>query len=279
MADSEATLRRRLHRYLETVEPTTVPGVMGVFLTGSLAAGFVDEYSDVDLTVVLESDGTDTDPERLSETLLPESATVQRQASLEKYSFDWNDGHIDVDVIPYADLQSHNWDMETRWEYDNAEVIIDPSGQLEPHLTHEVAFADEEQTELIEQYVDEFLFTAQWDVHKACLRESFHAAHRAATQAADDAFALLYLQAGEFVPRDKWIIAGLETVPMADKEIRALTWEATRVIERDPNDVHRRVCSLHSLWNRLKPSLVEQDLIDPESLSWEVFPDELCLID
>lgn len=280
MHDSESTLRRRrLQRYLDAAEPTTVSGVMGVCLTGSLAAGFGDAYSDIDLTVVLEGDGTDTDPERLSETLLPESATVQRHAPLEKYSFDWNEGHIDVDVIPYANLQADCWDLETRWEYDNAEVLIDPSGRLEPHLATEVAFANGEQAELIEQYADEFLFTAQWDVHKACLRESYWVAHRAATRATDDALALLYLQAGEFPPRDKWILAGLDTVGMSTEEIQGLAWDATRVTTRDADDVHRRIRALHSLWSRLKPALVEQGFIESDSLSWEAPPDELCLID
>lgn len=279
MSDRETTLRHRLHRYLETVEPTTVPGVVGVCLTGSLAAGFVDEYSDIDLTVVLQSDGTDTEPEALAETLLPEAATVQRRVPREKYSFDWNGGHFDVAVVPFTDLRAQQWTLETRWEYDNADVLIDPAGTLEAHLTEEVAFADGERVTLVREYADEFLFTAQWDVHKACLRGSFRAAHRAATRAADNGLALLYLQAGEFVPRDKWIVAGLETIPMVDEEIRMLTWEATRIVERDPNDVHRRISALQSLWERLGPALVEQGFIDSDSLSWDAPPAELCLLE
>lgn len=279
MTNPEAPLRRHLYRYLETVEPTTVSGVVGVCLTGSLAAGFVDEHSDIDLTIVLGGDGAETDPDRLSETVLPASATVQRDTALEKYSFDWDGVHIDVDVVLYDDLKADQWDLRTRWEYDNAEVLLDPTNQLEPHLAREVAFADGEQEGLIKQYADEFLFTAQWDVHKACLRESYRPAHRAATRAADNGLSLFYLQAGEFIPRDKWIIAGLERVPVVDREIRDLTWEATRVLERDPADVHRRVRALQFLWERLKPLLVERQFIASDSLSWQAPPEELCLID
>lgn len=276
MTRRETVLRRHARRYVETVDPMSVPGVLGICLTGSLAAGFVDELTDIDLTLVIDDE---FDEVALDEVLLPPSATVQRRTPGEKYSFDWDGEHVDIVFDRFDDLRSERWDLQTRWEYGNAEPIVDPSGRVERRLESAVAFEDGEQEDLIEERADDFLFTAQWEVHKACRRGSFRAAHRAASRAADGAIALLFLAAGEFPPRDKWIEPGLEAIPLADEETRTLTWEAQRVLERDPEDLHRRVRALRSLWDRLESTLVEQGFIDPESHTWHAPPDELCLLD
>lgn len=298
--DAEATLRRRLDRYLEAAEPATAPGVLGVCLTGSLAAGYVDEHADIDLTVVVDGDadrltspdhgggtrprvdGDGTAPrvdgDALGEALVPDGADVQRWAPLEKYSFDWADGHVDVAVRALDALRAAEWDLPTRWEYDNAEVLVDPDGQLADRLAREVPFDPGERADLVATHADAFLFAAQWDVHKACLRGSYHAAHLAATGALDDAVALLFLREGRFPPRDKWLPRALEDLERVDDEGRDLVWEATRVRERTPGDLHRRVRALRRLWERLAPVLREQGCLD-ESLAWGPDPADLCCVE
>ncbi|WP_248908180.1 nucleotidyltransferase domain-containing protein [Halocatena marina] len=280
MSDPAPTLRRHLDRYLDTIDPATLPDIVGVCLTGSLATEFADEYSDIDLMVVVDNDGTDANLADIGKELIPDEATaVQWRESVRRYSFDWKAHHFDVDVVRYEDLRGSDWDLETRWEYDNAEVLVDPTGRVTARLCHEVPFSDGELAKLIEQYADTMLFDAQWKVQKACLRGSFHAAHRAATQATDAALTLLYLREHEFVPYDKWVITGLETLAQTDKETRTLVWDATCIRERTPDDVHRRVQALQSLWKRIAISLREMDCIDVESLSWEAPPVDLCFVD
>lgn len=276
--EAEAGLRRRLHRYLNAVEPLAIPSVIGICITGSLATPYADEHSDIDLTVVIEDDGVEPDPERFSNKLIPLKATVQRRVPLEKYSFDWRDGHIDIDVVGVSELRAEGKTLQTRWEYDNAEILVDSEHQLSSCLAEEIPLSDEEQHTLVQEYADEFLFIAQWDTHKACLRESYRTAHRAATCAADDALALLFLQDGQFVPREKWIVDALGSVQLVDEELVNLTWEASRIIACDPHDVHRRVQALHSIWERLQPTLEQRGFFDEDAFTWEAPPREICML-
>lgn len=276
MSDPDSTLRWHLDRYLDAIDPTTLTGIVGVCLTGSLATEFADEYSDIDLIVIVDNVGTDATLAAVGQALVPDEATtVQWRESVRRYSFDWKDHHFDVDVVHFEELRGSDWDLETRWEYDNAEVLVDPTGQVTSRLARELPLNDVELAKRVEQYADAMLFTAQWNVQKACLRDSFHGAHRAATRATDAALALLYLREHEFVPYDKWVVAGLETLSQTDEKTRTLVWEATRIRERTPDDVHRRVQALHSLWQPIKTPPRELDHVDPESFSWDVPPEDL----
>jgi hypothetical protein len=272
MDDPTAALRERAERYLSAVDPVAVPGVAGVCLTGSLAAGYADEHSDLDLTAVVD---VELPTAQLPGALVPADATVQR-CDPGKCSFDWAGSHVDVDVARFASLRADRWDLPTRWEYDNAEVLADPDGRLAERLAAEVPFDDGERAAVVREHADELLFEGQWNVHKGCLRADYAAAHRAATLAADDALALLYLREGAFVPREKWLFRGLDDLAEVDDEDRALAWEATRVVERTPEDVHRRVVALRSLWERLRRSLLKQELVDAEDYVWRADPAEAC---
>ncbi|MFB6198477.1 MAG: hypothetical protein ABEI52_09470, partial [Halobacteriaceae archaeon] len=101
----------------------------------------------------------------------------------------------------------------------------------------------------------------------------------AADAASDRALALLFLQAGKFVPRDKWTFSALGAVDLATRDVRELAWEAMRVVDRNADDLHRRTRALKGLWRAIKPALVDQDLIDAEAFTWEAPPAEICLID
>ncbi|MFB6198478.1 MAG: hypothetical protein ABEI52_09475, partial [Halobacteriaceae archaeon] len=169
MNATEATLRHRLQEYLDHVAFDDVDTILGACLTGSIAAGFVDEHSDIDLTIVMRGDGGDIDADAFSALIIPESATVHRSEPLERYSFDWSDGHLDVDVVSLDDLRADAWDLTTRWEYANAEILVDTDQRLAARLEREVPFAKGERATIVRDHADEFLFAAQWDVHKACL--------------------------------------------------------------------------------------------------------------
>jgi predicted nucleotidyltransferase len=273
MDDPDATLRSRLERYLAATDAIEVPGVVGICLTGSLAAGYADDHSDLDLTVVVEGEPP---TQRLGNALVPDDATVQRRDPTEQCSFDWEGGHLDVEVVRFAGMRAAQWDLTTRWEYDSAEVLVDPDGRVTSRLTAEVPFDDGERATLAADHAAELLFEGQWNVQKGCLRGKYGTAHRAATTATEAALTLLFLREGEFRPREKWLQQGLTELVGVDDDVRSLAWEATRVVEQTPEDVHRRVVALRSLWGRIRRSLLEQSLVDPADYVWEADPEVLC---
>lgn len=278
MREFEVELREFAQAYIERSSPISLSPVTGICLTGSLAVGYVDEYSDIDLTLVVDDTDTTISTNHFESTILPDAAVVQRRDPLTKYSFNWNDVHFDIDVVQLDQLRADLWDLQTRWEYDHAEVLRDPSGTVTERLDREVPFAEGERNALVSDYVDEFLFVAQWDVHKACLREAPQVAHLAAANARESLLTLFFLDAGEFRPRDKWIMNELANVDMVDQDILTLVWEALRVTEQTSTDVARRVRALRTLWDELKPSLAEQELINPTESTWEAPVDELCQV-
>lgn len=259
MTDYEARLRKRLDDYLETVEPLESAGV-GLLLTGSLAAGYAGEHSDVDLTLVVADD----QPPSLEKRLVPPEATVQ-QSGPEQYSFDWHDGHFDVFVTPLTDIA--DLDLPTRWEYDNAEVLIDPDGRVLERLEQVCRLGDDERASLVEEHADRFCWAGQWDVHKACLRDDPEAAHHIAGTVLDDLLVCVFLRDGALVPRAKWLRTELRALPTTDATTAEYVRNATLATEMTTEDIHRRMAAMKAVWDDVAADFRTEGVYDP--MEWE----------
>gem|GEM_PF-4536113 len=269
VTDHETVLRSALATYREAVEPVTTEGVAGLLLTGSLPTGFVDEHSDVDLTLLFSGDRAAGTREDLGDRLVPEGATVQRADAGEKYSFDWRGTHFDLFCASLPALRDRELTPETRWEYDTAEVLADPTGRVETFLEEALALPRSERAALVGDHSERFHWTAQWDVHKWCVRDRPLSAHHLLSSVLGDLLALCYLRDGEFVPREKWLVRLLETLPSTDAATTRRVAAATRVDELDTADVRRRVRAAKCLWDDLLADLDTAGLVDAAGLAWE----------
>ncbi|MFB6075031.1 MAG: hypothetical protein ABEJ89_08470 [Haloarculaceae archaeon] len=276
MGDREVALREHASRYLQATSPSEGRGVLAMLLAGSLAAGHADEYADVDLDTVVDWSAAPT-TEELTDRLVPDGATVQ-QAHAEKCSFDWDGEHVDIDIVDRESIESGDWTLTTRWEYDNAEILWDPTGRVTTVLTERIPFEPGERAALVSDRVEDLLWTGGWDVYKACLRDDRRTAHALATEAAEAMVEVLFLRDEAFVPRTKWRRRELTALDPVDETTEDLLWTVQKVTATTVEDVHRRIVALRDLWNQVRPTLTAQALIDPGH-TWHVDTEELLQIE
>jgi predicted nucleotidyltransferase len=95
-------------------EISSVKGVSGIVLLGGLARGFMDKFSDLDITVLLDT---------------PDNSLKQRIRKICAKEQTDNLG-IDLEIYSLADFRAEIWDDMLRWEYSHAKVVFDPKGEV-----------------------------------------------------------------------------------------------------------------------------------------------------
>jgi predicted nucleotidyltransferase len=90
-------------------------GVAGIAFIGGLVRGFADEYSDLDIIVLL----TEKD-EKLRRQICALGSDEAKRCKVD----------IDLEVHFIEDFRKQKWDEIDRWEFSKAQLISDPEGAL-----------------------------------------------------------------------------------------------------------------------------------------------------
>jgi predicted nucleotidyltransferase len=115
-------------------------GVVGVLLTGGVARGYADHFSEIDLAVYL----TQSTFERWTQSGLAPYAEGDS----------WLDGwHVDFGYLCYEDELEAEWDHVKRWDRSYAVVLHDPRGLMRELLARKSTLANEEKRRLASRYL------------------------------------------------------------------------------------------------------------------------------
>ena len=210
-------------------------GVVGVLLTGGVARGYADRFSEIDLAVYLVRS---TYGEWVQNGLAP---YAEGDSCLDGW-------HVDIDYLCYEDDLGAVWDHVKRWDRSYAVVLHDPQGCMQEMLAQKAILTDEERQGLTSRHLILFgeyychLVVPSW-VHRGDLR----AAHHCLNTALDSLIRAVYVANDELIPFDKWMLNLSYTLAWKPSDWQERVAQALSVREFAPEDVERRCTLLRDL--------------------------------
>jgi hypothetical protein len=206
--------------------------LVGVLLSGSLARGYADQYSDVDLEVfyhrghpaIAWPDGWEL------ETFTPQGNYIDAEKRcFEVWMNPRNDGNI--------------WTMATRWDKSHAEVLYDPQGKLRDLLRKKLVFRPGELRRLRNEARD-CLWLACGVADAWIERHDIAAAHHSVNCGISLLLDYLFLKSRQFIPFEKWKLFLAKQLDILPKGFEQRVHEALLVTGLSEPDLRRRQSAL-----------------------------------
>lgn len=210
-------------------------GIVGVLLTGGVARGYADRFSEIDLAVYLTGSAF-------------EAWTQSGMAPYAEGDSCLDGWHVDFDYLCYEDELQAEWDHVKRWDRSYAVVLHDPQGWMQEILVRKAILSEQEKQSLTgqhlilsgEYYCD--LVVPSW-VHRGDLL----AAHYCLSTALDSLIGVIFLANGELIPFDKWALNLSYTLAWTPSNWRQRIEQALLVREISCSDVERRLTLVSGL--------------------------------
>jgi predicted nucleotidyltransferase len=234
-------------------------GVAGVLLTGGVARGYADHFSELDLAVYL------TRPHF--------EAWTQRGLASFPEGDSWLDGwHVDFDYFCYEDEVEAEWEPVKRWDRSYAVVLYDPQGLMGEMLACKAVLTERDKQHLTSHHLILYgeyfcdLVVPAW-IHRGDLL----AAHHCLNAALDSLVKAVFLANDELIPFDKWTLNLSYTLPWTPPNWRERVEGAMLVQEVSQAEVERRRALIRDLFLECKERLVGEstqglDLIEARKL-------------
>jgi len=202
------------------------PHVVAVLLTGGLARGFADEFSDVDLEVFFHREHTWTWVSPMTNTYTPQGNFVEfEKRCLEAWMNPRNDENI--------------WTMANRWDKSHARILYDPQGEVGQLLKKKLIFRPGElKTLRHEARGCEWLADSVADIWVQ--RGDLAAAHHSVNRGIDLLLDYLFLKNREFIPFEKWKLVCARQLPILPKDFERRIHHAMLIKELSEADLRGR---------------------------------------
>lgn len=224
-------------------------GVIGIVFLGGLVRGFVDEYSDLDI-VVLISGG-----EKLREKLYSLSSDVARQL------------HVDVDLeIHFVDdFRKRKWDEIDRWEFSRAQIVFDPKGTMKEILDHKLTMPEGFWTRRVVTYAEYLKWyccppkrgigtiAESW-----VKRGDLFFAHYCLSYAADLVLKLTFALNKEHLPAAKWRLFYSHRLKWKPRKFERLFKESMKIEDFSTKDFARRLNAIREMWLSIVPRIRDE---------------------
>jgi predicted nucleotidyltransferase len=231
-------------------EISLVNSVSGVVLLGGLTRWFMDKFSDVDITVLLETSSS------------PLKQHIRRICAREKS----NGLDLDLELYSLADFKSKVWDDTDRWEYSHAKVAFDPEGEARKAIADKLIVPKNFWTERIVADVEHIKwYCCPLDESVKTISEAWvergdlTASHYCLNNVSEVMLELAFALNREFLPSPKWRLYyfyRLQGLPEGFKEDLD---EALKVGSLSLEEFRRRLGVIRLMWSKIKP-LVEEEM-------------------
>lgn len=205
---------------------------------GGLSRGHLDEYSDLDVVVLLSRQ----DPKLKSEI------EAMGRAEAEDIGMD-----VDLEVHSLRGFERLERDDNMRWECSRATVVHDKSGRTAEALSRVTLVAD---GFWVDRVVGDWAYL-QWSVSnpdapksvaEICVdRGDLEGAHYCVNYSIDLLLELVYALNREFLPPPKWRMVYLDELAWTPSGFRSALREAMVVRGLDQTDLERRVSAMGRL--------------------------------
>ena len=219
-------------------------GVVGVLLTGGVARGYADHFSEIDLAIYLTRSTFD----------------AWAQGGLAPYAEGDSclDGwHVDFDYLCHEAELEAEWDHVKRWDRSYAVVLHDPRRWLQAMLARKAVLTDDEKQSLTSRHLILFgeyycnLVVPSW-----IRRGDLLAAHHCLNTALDSLIRVVFLANDELIPFEKWTLNLSCTLAWTPPDWQKRLEQALLVREFSQADVERRCTLIRDLFTGCREKML-----------------------
>ncbi|MEM3616642.1 MAG: DUF4037 domain-containing protein [Candidatus Bathyarchaeia archaeon] len=214
-------------------------GVAGILFLGGLVRGFADEFSDLDVVVLLKNRDED-----LKRKLVRLWRDAERRHRIE----------IDFEIHFIEDFKAYGWDDADRWEFSKAKVVFDPDGEARKVLEEKLRVSEnfwKKRIVVCAEYLKWYCCPVRKGsgtvVEVWIKRGDITSAHYCLNYGVELLIRLIFALNREFLPAPKWRLFysyGLKWLP---KNYRRLIKEALGTGELSLVNFEKRLRALQAL--------------------------------
>lgn len=221
---------------------TVLPGVLGVTLNGGVARGYADQYSEIDLTLFLET-----------------SAYCQWQQGRAPITLGIckMDGWLyDIKVVDYYQERERTWDMVELWDLSYAQILWDPQELLNS------LFAEKLKTGPLLTETEGLMFDSFWHFRLAgdiwIHRGDSLQGHFVLNNAVMSLLKVVYLLNDEFVPHDKWIVHFTRSLQWQPRNWSARLAQLFVIRDTTLESLKHRQLVIEQLYHEIEEELIKR---------------------
>ena len=218
-------------------------GVAGIAFIGGLVRGFADEYSDLDIIVLL----TERD-ERLRKRLCKWASDEAKHRKVD----------IDLEVHFIEDFGKQKWDEIDRWTFAKAQVIFDPEGMLRKAFDQKLRLPKS-------LWVNRIVVNAEYLKWYCCpprenvgtiaeswvARGDLQSAHYCLNYSVDLTLKILFTLNREHLPAPKWRLFYSRSLKWLPEGYEGLIGDAMRIRSYSLEEFKFRLRALRKMWKSI----------------------------
>lgn len=233
--------------------------VEGVVFLGSLARGFMDESSDLDISIIVGG----KDLKRLRRVFEPMAKEVESNRGVE----------ADIEVHAYDDFARRQWGEIERFSFQHCQIYFDRNGRLGRSIKEKLDVPRDFWTRRIVEgciYLSGYASpgregrsTAENWVRRGDLAQ----AHYCAGYVAELIMELTYALNREFLPPPKWRMFNLRNLPWRPEGLEESLATIMSVGEMNQEGLARRLSAARELWPRIIQRVEEVEDMDMDSMN------------
>jgi predicted nucleotidyltransferase len=233
--------------------------VEGVVFIGGLVRGFVDRYSDLDVTVFLGEENAG-----LRRRICELASAEERRSGVE----------IDLEVHMLQSFAKRKWSEAERFEFSKAEIVFDRNGKVAKLFEKRLHVPEEfwvRRLAVCAEYLKWYCCPPKDGVGTVAEawvdRGDLASAHYCVSYGVDLFLEALFAVNGEFLPPPKWRIFYSHRLKWLPEGYEALLKEAMLFRAFSVEELDRRLAAVRKLWGSLLPRIEQETGLKWEELS------------
>jgi len=230
-------------------EVSSYDGVSGIVLLGGLAREFVDEFSDLDVTVFLDK------ADKSLESRIRSIAEKEKRSGID----------IDLDIYDITYTPHARWDDMMLWEYSKAKIVFDPKGECKNAIKKKLDVPKDFWTRCISALVEHLswyccpLEETVGTIAEAWIkRGDLTSAHYCLNYGVELIVKLLYALNKEFAPAPKWLLFYSHNLAKLPEGFKKDIEESSTVRNLSLEELQRRLMVLRRLWSKIEPMIEKE---------------------
>ncbi|MEM3153769.1 MAG: nucleotidyltransferase domain-containing protein [Candidatus Bathyarchaeia archaeon] len=234
-------------------------GVAGILFLGGLARGFADEFSDLDVLVLLKNRDED-----LKRKLVGIWRDAERRHRIE----------IDFEIHFIEDFKAYSWDDADRWEFLKAKIVFDPEGEAKKVLDEKLKVSEnfwKKRVVVCAEYLKWYCCPVRKGSSTVAevwiKRGDLTSAHYCLNYGVELLIRLIFALNKEFWPAPKWRLFHSYSLKWLPKNYSRLIREALGTGELSLMDFERRLRALQVLGREVFRKIEEDMGLDADLIS------------
>ena len=222
-------------------------GVTGIAFIGGLVRGFADEYSDLDIIVLLS-----IRDEKLRKRLYKLSSSEAKRRKVD----------IDMEVHFLENFKKRRWDEIDRWEFSRAEIVFDPEGMLKKVIDEKLVLPESfwvnrivVHTEHLKWYCCPPRENVGTVAENWIDRGDLQSAHHCLNYSVDVMLKILFALNREHLPAPKWQLFYSRSLKWLPEGYESLIGHAMRIRSYSLEEFKFRLQALQKMWRSVLPKI------------------------